>query len=45
MGADQEYLEIQQNEVEALKSIYMDDFTDMTKPSAWNVCVSVSIFD
>lgn len=35
-GAD-EFQEAQSNEVEALKAIYMDDFTDYTKPSAWNV--------
>lgn len=39
MGANEEYLELQRNEVEALQSIYMDDFKDISKPSAWNVSV------
>ena len=32
------YSEIQQNEAEALRSIYMEDFEDVAaKPGAWNV--------
>lgn len=32
------YAEIQQNEVEALRSIFMDDFEEVkTKSAAWNV--------
>lgn len=32
-----ELQELQENEAEALKAIYMDDFVDTTKSSAWNV--------
>ena len=28
---------IQQDEIEALRSIYMDDFKEMQKKAAWNV--------
>ena len=32
------YAEIQHDEIEALRSIYMDDFTEHeTKPGPWNV--------
>jgi hypothetical protein len=34
---EQELEEIQKNEVEALKAIYMDDFQDCTQSVAWNV--------
>lgn len=36
------YSEIQDNELEALRSIYMTDFRDVKgKPSAWNVCLGI----
>jgi hypothetical protein len=39
------YAEIQQDEIEALKSIYMEDFVEKeTKTGAWNVGVSSSIY-
>ena len=34
-----ELQELQENEAEALKAIYMDDFVDTTKSSAWNVSI------
>ena len=35
------YAEIQGNEIEALRSIYMVDFRDLeSKPTAWNVSIS-----
>ena len=34
-----DYAEIQHNEVEALRSIYFDEFEDVAvKPAAWSVC-------
>jgi hypothetical protein len=33
----QDYQEIQANEVEALKAIYMDDYEHVDTGSAWNV--------
>lgn len=36
------YAEIQQNEVEALRSIYMDDFHEVkSKSAAWNVSTPI----
>jgi hypothetical protein len=36
------YDEIQKNEVEVLRSIYMDDFEDVSvKPGAWNVSLLI----
>ena len=32
-----DYEAIQQDEVEALRSIYMDDFKEQQKKTAWNV--------
>ncbi|AOW01719.1 anticodon binding domain of tRNAs-domain-containing protein [Yarrowia lipolytica] len=37
-----ELQELQENEAEALKAIYMDDFVDTTKSSAWNKTPSPS---
>ncbi len=38
------YAEIQQDEIEALKSIYMEDFVvKETKTGAWNVGLSSSV--
>lgn len=35
------YVEIQKNELEALRSIFMDDFEEVrTKAAAWNVSQS-----
>jgi hypothetical protein len=36
-----ELQELQENEAEALKAIYMDDFVDTTKSSAWNVSTCI----
>ena len=34
------YSEIQHDEIEALRSIFMDDFMEEeTKTGAWNVCI------
>lgn len=33
-----DYLTDQKEEVDVLEAIYQDDYKDMTKPSAWNVC-------
>lgn len=34
----EEFKELQDYEVEALRAIYMDDYEDLNSKSAWNVC-------
>ena len=42
MGPATNYAEIQHDEVEALRSIYMDEFhEEVAKTGAWNVCIFV----
>jgi hypothetical protein len=38
-SAKTDYAEIQQNEIDVLRSIFMEDFVEEeVKPGAWNVC-------
>lgn len=43
-GSDLELDEIQQNELEALRAIYMDDFEQCDTKAAWNVCGNIFLF-
>jgi hypothetical protein len=38
-NASSQYQQIQHDEIEVLKSVYMEDFKSIERPGAWNVSV------